>query len=224
MPRPPRKIQADCPYHCMNRSNFRREIFRKDDDYRAFLGILAEGLKRYPVDLFAYCLMPNHWHLLLSPREADALAGFMRWVGVTHVRRYYAHYHTAGGGHLYQGRFKSFPVQPGHYFRSVACYVESNARRAKLVKRAQDWKWGSAYAGRHEGLDLKLSKWPTARPKDWVEQLNEPWEAKELKAMRSRAARGTPLGEAEWVDRTARAQGLESTLRPRGRPRTEKEK
>lgn len=209
----------------MNRANFRREIFKKDEDYRAFLTILAEGLKRYPVDLFAYCLMPNHWHLLLSPREPDALAGYMRWVGVTHVRRYHAHYHIAGGGHLYQGRFKSFPVQAGHHFRSVACYVEANARRAKLVARAEAWRWGSAYHGKHEGLDLKLSRWPTTRPKDWIDQLNQPWEADALKAMRAHATRGTPLGEAEWVSSTAARQGLESTLRPRGRPsKAEKEK
>lgn len=209
----------------MNRANLRQKIFHKDADYLAFLNILGEGLERYPVDLFAYCLMPNHWHLLLSPREDDALACFMRWIGVTRVRRLHAHHKTIGGGPVYQGRFKSFPVQPGPYFRSVACYVEANARRSKLVKRAQDWPWSSAFSGTHAGLKLKLAKWPTARPKDWAEQLNEPWEDEQLKSMHSHAERGSPLGESEWVKKTALRQGLESTLRPRGRPRKiEKEK
>src|SRR5688572_20918012 len=110
MPRTARAIRAGGCYHVLNRGNGRRALFRKPADYDAFARVLAEGLAAYPVDLLAWCLMPNHWHLVVRPRADDAAGRLMGWVGVTHVRRHHAHHRTRGGGHLYQGRFKSFPV------------------------------------------------------------------------------------------------------------------
>jgi putative transposase len=132
-------------YHVLNRGNGRQDLFHKPADFRAYLGVLAEGLKRYPVELLCYCLMDNHWHLVLRPRKADALGRLMGWVGVTHVRRHHEHYHSRGGGHLYQGRFKSFPVQDDRHFLTVCRYVESNALRAKLVRRAEHWEFCSLW-------------------------------------------------------------------------------
>src|SRR5687768_1791662 len=104
MARPLRRVMTDAYYHVLNRGNGRAELFHKHGDYLAFVQVLIEGLARYPVDLLDWCLMPNHWHLVLRPRgRRDALAGLMRWVGVTHVRRHHEHYQTRGGGHLYQG-------------------------------------------------------------------------------------------------------------------------
>ncbi len=97
-------------YHVLNRGNGRMWIFHKAEDFGRFERVLAEGLERYHVDLLTYCLMPNHWHLVVRPKTDDALGRWMGWVSVTHVRRHHERYHSRGGGHLYQGRFKSFPV------------------------------------------------------------------------------------------------------------------
>jgi hypothetical protein len=86
--------------------------------------------------LLAYCLMPNHFHLLVWPRADGDLSQFLRWLTVTHTQRWHAHHRTAGTGHLYQGRFKSFPVQSDEHFLTVCRYVERNALRANLVGRA----------------------------------------------------------------------------------------
>ena len=98
MLRTARAVEAGTVFHVLNRGNGRQRLFRKDADFAAFERVLAEGLKRYPVDLLTYCLMGNHWHLVLRPRTDDALGRLMGWVGVTHVRRHHEHYRTRGGG------------------------------------------------------------------------------------------------------------------------------
>ena len=223
MPRVARSIETGCAYHLMNRGNGRMTLFHKPADYAAFVRVLAEALDRYDVDLFAYCLMPNHWHLLAAERTAGALSAFLGWVGVTHVRRHHEHYHTRGGGHLYQGRFKAFPVSGGVHFRHLAGYVEANALRAKLVDRAEAWPWGSATTA-SDGQRLPLAPWPCARPRDWVEQLNEPTPSERLATIRACASRGRPFGVPGWVAATAARQGLGHTLRGPGRPRKSAEK
>src|SRR5690606_1450663 len=162
MPRQPRQIVKGMIYHVLNRGNARDKIFHKPADYDAFLRVLKEAQRRYPVDLFALCLMPNHWHLVVRPRSDAALGDFMRWVGVTHVRRHHEHYHSRGGGHLYQGRYKSFPVQDDEHFLLLCRYVEANALRAKLVDRAEQWQWCSLFPGRTDDWP-ELSDWPVDR-------------------------------------------------------------
>ena len=201
----------------MNRGNGRQALFRKPADYDAFCRVLIEALGRYAVDLYAWCLMPNHWHLLLAERDAGQLSAFMSWVGVTHVRRHHEHYRTRGGGHLYQGRFKAFPVGEGPYFRSVAHYVEANALRARLCDRAEAWAWGSAATAPR--VRLPLAAWPWRRPDDWRAQLNEATPEPALAAVRRSVTKGRPFGPADWVERTALAHGLRHTLRDAGRPR-----
>ena len=107
--------------------------------------------------VLSWCLMPNHWHLVLWPREDGQLSRFMLRLCTAHVRRHFAHYQTSCGGHLYQGRFKSFPVQDDFHFLTVCRYVEANALRANLVGRAQDWRWGSLWAW-ERGLEFTLRK------------------------------------------------------------------
>ena len=224
MPRPVRSIEAGWVYHALNRGNGRMRLFHKDEDFAAFERVLAQGLERYPVDLLTYCLMGNHWHLVLRPRKDEALWRLMGWVGVTHVRRHHEHYHSRGGGHLYQGRFKSFPVQHDAHFLTLCRYVEVNALRAGLVERAEDWPWGGRYGRRHRGKPLTLAEWPVDRPRNWTTVVNEAIGDKELECLRTGVNRGRPLGEQDWVRRTSQRLGLTSSLRNPGRPRKEAEK
>ena len=140
---------------------------------------------------------------------------------VTHTQRWHAYHHTAGTGPVYQGRFKSFPVQTDEHFLTVARYVERNALRAKLVTWAEDWQWSSLWRrAQGEGkLTTWLSDWPIERPRDWVARVNRPQTASELEALRLSVQRGRPFGEESWVRRMAKRFGMESTLRPCGRPR-----
>ena len=209
-------------YHVLNRANGRRRLFHKDGDYLAFEGILGEALAQVPgMRLTGYCLMPNHWHLLLWPRRDGELSDFGHWLALTHTQRWHAHYHNVGVGHLYQGRFKSFVVAADAHYLSVCRYVERNALRAALVPRAEPWRWGSLWRrGRcEEGLAELLQEGPVALPGKWIEQVNEPQTEAELAALRRSVQRSQPYGEAGWVRRLASRLGLESTLRPLGRPR-----
>jgi putative transposase len=130
-------------FHVLNRGNDRRPIFDDLGDYEAFVRILAETQERSPMRLLAYCLMPNHWHLLLWPERNGQLAAFVQRLTTTHVRRWHLHRHSVGRGHLYQGTYKSFPVQDDAHFYTVCRYVERNALRADLVGRAEEWEWCS---------------------------------------------------------------------------------
>ncbi|MFQ5625012.1 MAG: transposase, partial [Paracoccaceae bacterium] len=171
----------------------RLTLFEKDEDYLAFERVLAESLDRLDAPrLLAYCLMPNHWHLVVRAGKRTNLSTWMQWVTVTHTHRWHAHYHTTGEGPLYQGRFKSFPVQQDGHFLTVCRYVEANALRAKLATRAEQWRWCSLWTrrnrtavympprrphGRPTGRsELKrwLSAWPVDRPRNWLAEVNRP--------------------------------------------------
>ncbi len=220
MPRPPRADEAGGLYHVLNRGNARAVVFHKDEDYEAFERILGEGLDRYRVELYVYQLMPNHWHLVLRPQQDGEMSRFLRWVTATHTMRYHAHYHSSGQGHVYQGRFKSFPLQDDDHFFTVARYVERNALRAGLVRRAETWRWGSLWRWlqQPEPEPRLLSAWPVARMPGWVNRVNASLTDSELESIRRSVQRSRPFGEASWVESTAKRLGLHSTLRPRGRP------
>ena len=195
-------------------------IFRKEADYDAFERILGEGLERYAVQLFCYQLMPNHWHLVLRPTQDGEMSRFLRWVTATHTMRYHAHYHTSGTGHVYQGRFKSFPIQDDAHFLTVCRYVERNALRAELTTRAEDWRWGSLWRWQQsvEPVPALLSPWPISRSPNWVARVNEALTDRELTALRRSAQRGSPFGDSAWIESTAQRLGLAPTINPRGRP------
>jgi len=219
MPRPLRAALGELVYHVLNRANAGLQIFENDGDYAAFERILAETQDRVPMRILAWCLMPNHWHLVLWPRRDGELSEYMRLVTLTHAQRWHAHRESAGTGHLYQGRFKSFVVQKDAHFLTVCRYVERNALRANLVRRAEDWRWNSLWRT-HCG-DItdppQASPWPVARPRDWVVYVNQPATGTEIEAIRHSVQRGAPYGDANWTQRTASQLGLESTLRSRGR-------
>ena len=132
-------------YHVLNRANFRSRLFRKAAHYQDFLAIVKESLNFVPMRILAYCLMPNHWHLVLYPRADGDLSKFVQRVTLTHTQRYHSKTRTVGYGHVYQGRYKSLPVESDSHFLALVRYVERNARRAALVKRAEDWPWSSVH-------------------------------------------------------------------------------
>ena len=219
MPRQKRADEAGAIYHALNPGNKRQTIFHKDGDYQAFLRVLTQGLELYPVELFAYVLMPNHWHMVLRPTEDGGMGRFLRWVTATHTLRYHAHYHTSGEGHVYQARFKSFPVENNGHFLVLCRYTERNPLRAGMVKRAEDWKYGSLWEWLQKPRESQLlSPWPIPRTTNWIERVNQTLTEKELAAVRTCVARGRQFGSDAWVQKVAQHAGLDYTLRPIGRP------
>jgi len=148
----------------------------------------------------------------------------MRWLTVTHTQRWHAHYHTAGTGPVYQGRFKSFPVQEDEHFLTVCRYVERNALRAQLVARAERWRWCSLWHREQGSAEKFLHDWPVPSPEDWPALVNRAETAGELAALRESVKRGRPFGAEGWQERTAKRLGLQATMHPRGRPRKAPEK
>jgi putative transposase len=129
MPRTARVAPGGLIYHALNRAVARLPLFDKDADYAAFERVMDEALVKHPMRVLAYAVMPNHWHFLLWPRQDGELTAFLRWLTHTHTMRWHAHHRTGGTGHLYQGRFKAFPVQSDEHFYAVARYVEQNPLR-----------------------------------------------------------------------------------------------
>jgi putative transposase len=220
MPRTARASVGGMCYHVLNRGNGRAEVFHKESDYAAFLDLMVEANERLPLRILGYMLMPNHFHLVLWPRGDGDLSRWMQWLLTSHVRRYHRHYH--GSGHVWQGRFKAFPIEQDEHLLTVLRYVERNPLRAKLVRRAEAWGWSSLGWRPGGKRPAMLSDWPVSCPRIWLAHVNAVQTEAELAAVRQSIARGAPFGDERWSERTAKRLGLESSLRPRGRPRKEK--
>ena len=218
MPRRLRHAAGGYVYHVLNRAVGRATIFQKPADYDAFLRVLAQAHEWIPVPLLAYCVMPNHWHLVLWPERDGELSEYMRWLTVTHTQRWHAHYQTQGTGPLYQGRFKSFPIAEDEHYLTVVRYVERNPLRAGLVARAANWRWSSLGQTNLMLESPLLVEGPVARPKDWLARVDQPETQTELEALRRSITRGAPFGGEDWQKRTATYLGLQSSLKPLGRP------
>ena len=190
MPRIPRGQQGGYAYHVINRGNGRTTVFHKPQDYEAFLSLLSEAKTRHGVKIFGFCLMTSH------------------------VRRYHQHY--GGSGHVWQGRFKSFPVQRDEHLITVLRYVLQNPVRAGLSSTPREWLWSSLR--RPQVVD----PWPVGDERQWLEQLDQPIRAEQLVNVRECLNRQRPYGRTEWQVKMASMFGLGSTLRPRGRPRNER--
>ena len=201
----------------LNRANARSPLFDDDGDYATFERVLGQACERVAMRLLAYCVMPNHWHLVVWPRQDGDLSRFMNWLTLTHTQRWHQHRHTVGEGHVYQGRFKSFPVETSEYLLAVCRYVERNPVRAGLVERTEQWRWSSARAS---GLVL-LQAWPMERPATWSAWVNENETTEQLSAMRRSVTKGQPFGSPLWVEQMVAQGNLGATLRERGRPKKE---
>jgi putative transposase len=204
----------------LKQGNGRQEIFHKAEAYAAFERILAEAMGAYDVTLFCFQLMPSHWHLVLRPNADGELSRFMGWITATHTMHYWAHDHTSGEGHVYQGRFKSIPIQHDAHFLTMFRYVERNAVRARLARKAEAWPWSSVWRWMQstDPNPALLSPWPIPRSPKWVERVNDPLSEHERAAIRKSVQKGSPLGSTEWIEQTATRLGLGETPRNRGRP------
>ncbi len=208
-------------YHVLNRANARSTLFKTKADYQMFEQVLEEAKERVGMRIIAYCVMPNHWHLVLYPDQDGTLSKFVNWLTLTHTQRWHAIHHSIGHGHLYQGRYKSFLCEKDEYFRQLVRYVERNPLRANLVSNAEDWRWGSAWR-RDSGTPAQgklLDEWPVPKPLGYLRQLNEPQSATEVDMMRRAITRGNPVGSEAWKDRMIKKFNLGVTIRPRGRPK-----
>jgi len=209
-------------------------MFRKDDDFKAFEQVLEEAVVRAAgsVSLLGYCVMSNHWHLVIRTHEDKAMGQFMKWLTTAHAGRYRVAHGRQGIGHLYQGRYKSFLIEQERHLLTVLRYVERNAARASLVERAEDWRWSSLNRWRfgNEEAQAMLSSWPVSasgvrdkarfnRPKQWLRTVNTPLGEAELEALRVAAERQRPFGSPAWVARVVKKFDLQWTVRGPGRPK-----
>ena len=221
MPRAERTDIGGYIYHIINRANARVQIFDTNDDYQLFETVLEEGKERTGMRVLAFCIMPNHWHLVLHPQANGDLAQFMRWITNTHTRRWHVAKHTVGGGHLYQGRYKSFLCQEDRYFLTLVRYVERNAKKANLVKKAEQWRWSSVWRREKGTAQQKrlLSAWPISIPRNYLNILNESQAEDEERALERAVEKGVPFGDDNWVGKIVKKFKLEQTLRNVGRPK-----
>jgi putative transposase len=223
MPRRARSIVGGYAYHVLNRANGRLRLFKKDADFAAFENVLAEAVERVPLRILGYTVMGSHWHFIVWPRQRkhEQVSEFFRWLTVTHSQRWHAHHGTSGMGHVYQGRFKSFPIAADEHLLAVLRYIERNPVRAGLVTRAEQWRWGSLYRRTHGSPEERalLSELPVPLGRLWCDFVNEVQSEAELAAIRRCVSRGQPYGGDKWRNKVTRQLGLEHSFRPRVRPR-----
>lgn len=219
MPRPQRIALGGYVYHVLNRANGRMRIFQTENDFLVFEKVLADGLMLFSMRLCGYCIMSNHWHMLLWPQGDGDLPNFMHWVTLTHTQRHHSFHRTIGTGHLYQGRYKSFPVQRDPHYLSVLRYIEANPVRARLVRDACLWPWSSFAVRQGRESKLLLCNGPVELPADWSGLIHVAWDPASLNDIGNSIRRGAPFGDENWTAATTDRLRLQSTLQPRGRPR-----
>jgi putative transposase len=204
-------------FHVMNRAVDGLRLFHQAADYDGFVRVLSEAGQRYSLRLLAYCVMPNHWHLVVQPTVDRELSQYMQWLTATHAQRWRSISGTSGRGAVYQGRFRWVPVEADLHFLRLCLYVERNPVRAQLTTRAEQWRWSSAWQRNGENCSAPpLAEWPVLRPADWNELLKTPPALAVADAISTCLRRGLPYGSREWSGRTAALYGLPE--RPRGRP------
>jgi putative transposase len=226
MGRLPRAIDDGLVYHAMNCGNNRAEVFADDGDHEAFLEALRVAKGRYPFALFGYCLMSNHFHLLLRPGPGQSISRILQSVTVAHTWRH--HKRHGSSGHVWQGRFKSPVIQDDGHLLVVLRYIEANPVRAGMVADPGDYRW-SGFG--HHGLGLvdtlldAFPEWEHLGPTDaerrrrWRIKVRGAQKQHELAAVRDSLRTGRPLGSPAWVEGVAARLGIDLTPRPRGRPR-----
>lgn len=220
MPRRPRACPGGYIYHVWNRGAGRLRLFKKDGDFAAFNRTLVEAHAKHPIRIIDWCLMPDHWHFVVYPESDGQVTAFFRWLTHAHAMRAITHRRVLGLGPLYQGRFRSLPVERGEWLERVLRHVLRNPVRADLVPNPLHWPWTGSHARRFgdDALRGVLAPWPMRMPTDWSAWVHAPQPDAELQTLREHIRRNRPYGSPMWVRNTAEQLGLLWTLRPRGRP------
>ncbi|MEO8681082.1 MAG: transposase [Vicinamibacterales bacterium] len=196
MARPGRCFVPGCALHVVNRGNDRRIIFPEAVDYGSFLALLREGRERFPVQIYAYDLVKNHFHLVLAAEHLGALSAYMHFVQRSHACDLRAIAQTRGQGHVFQRRYWSAVLEGSGRLLNALRYVEANALRASLVDKAEDWEWGSLWERVTGERDL-LSQLPFHLPDGWPAIVNTPQHALDLKLVRTALRPGRPAGPVD---------------------------
>jgi putative transposase len=220
MPRHPRVSPDGYVQHVINRGDHRETIFHKPADFAAFIAFMAESAERVAMRIVAYCIMRNHFHLLLWPYHGSDLSAYMQTLMNLHIPRYLRHYPPASPGHIYQGRYHNVIVQHGAPVLKVARYVEANPVAAGLVERAEDYEWSSAWRFANGENRPVLDTTLIARSDEWRNFVNEPLSAENVAEIEQCLRKGRPIGDPAWTGRMIDELGLKHTTRGQGRPRT----
>ena len=196
MSRKPRIDLGGYVYHVLNRANDRVRIFHAPTDYKDFELLLAEMCESFGMRILAYTIMPNHWHMLLNPVNDGDMQRSLQWLGTSHARRHHERKGTVGHGHLYQGRYKTFLVEEDMHLLTVLKYIEHNPVRAKLAKRAEDWRWGSTYRRINGTVTEKrlLAESPVDLPRNYLRWVNEQEPSEEIESLRHSVNKGMAFG------------------------------
>lgn len=216
MPRTARASVGGFCYHVTGRGNGRATVFHGEADYRCFTELLSRGDQRLPIRILAYCLMPNHYHLVLHPHADGDLGRWLHWVLTSHVQRYRARH--GGSGRIWQGRFHASIVQRDDHLLRVIRYVERNPLRALLVEHAESWPWSSLPERVRKTPTRLLSEPPYPIPDDWLSTVHQPLTEEELEAIRICTRRQRPYGDPLFTRGMAERLALQSTIAPKGRP------
>jgi putative transposase len=224
-----RTIDDSLVYHALNRGNNRADVYSDDADRLAFLDALAKTRERYPFRLFGYCLMTNHFHLLLRPEAGQSISRILQSLTVAHTWRYHKRHRTSG--HVWQGRFKSPVIQDDMHMLVVLRYIEANPLRAKMIEDPADYQWSSYHChalGQEDALLSPFPEWEELgrteadRRRRWRAKVRAGQTEDELMTIRSSLRSGRPLGTAEWTEHIAQRLKINLLPRPRGRPRKQK--
>ncbi|MFN8060522.1 MAG: transposase [Vicinamibacterales bacterium] len=205
----------------LNRAVRRVPLFDDDGGYAAFERGLDEARRRIPVRILAYCLMPNHWHLVLWPRGSSDLSAYMHRLTTLQALRWHLVHGTRGTGPVYQGRFKSIPVQSDEHLLRACRYVERNPVRARLVDTPEAWRWSSLWQRCRKSSTFRLDEWPFPLPTEWLRYVKgaAPGTTDHDDLVRDAIARGDAYGELAWQQRALGQGGRLRPARRRGRPR-----
>jgi putative transposase len=220
MPRIPRVDKSSLYYHVINRASARLTLFSDKKEYGLFESVLVEAQKKFEMRIISYICMPNHFHMILFPERDGDISKFMYWFTMTLTARWHAIHKTTGSGHIFQGRYKSFLIEPSQLLKVVR-YIERNALRASLIKNAEGWKYSSLYR-RLKGSKKQKSFLYAPKgffPKDYLSFVQEPLTLNEMESIRNSVNRGTPFGSKSWQEKMVDKFKLQASVRKRGRPK-----
>ena len=217
MPRQARDVAAGYIYHVLNRGNRKQTVFHKEKDYVVFIELMKKAKEKFPIKIFAYCLMPNHYHFALMPLQIDHLSKWIHWLTTVHASRYHFHYQTCG--HIWQGRYKNILIQDDYHLSTVLKYIERNPIRAGFTNSAYDWPWSSYTENLGEKSNCLLDERPDNLQVSWDKFVDSPIKTTELENLRKCIKKRLPYGDEKWKHEISTQLGIRCFEKQRGRPR-----